>query len=192
MCSAPDCAGEVAARGLCEKHYRRLMKTGTTDPSLRSRAPVAERLWRRVNLEGPFMTGMDSRCWEWEGHVITDGYGHIRVGKTMALTHRIAWEIANGPIPDGVLVCHRCDNPPCVRPDHLFLGDDAANAADRDEKGRLGPRVGEFNGNAKLSESDVVAIRQDPRPRKEIAYELRVSIATIDHIKTGRSWGHLA
>ncbi len=101
--------------------------------NLRS-VPFAERFWLRVDRSGD--------CWEWTGARQGRGYGKVGVGKAKsALAHRVSYELSNGPIPDGMIVCHRCDNPPCVRPDHLFLGDDLANALDRESKGRnrMGP-----------------------------------------------------
>lgn len=80
----------------------------------------------------------DSGCIEWTGNSLPRGYGLIWVEGRSVLTHRFAWILANGPIPDGMLVCHHCDNPPCCNVAHLFLGTDATNAADRDAKGRAG------------------------------------------------------
>jgi len=74
---------------------------------------------------------------EWSGSRGRDGYGSIHVGPQTILTHRLAWELAHGPIPDGLCVLHHCDNPPCCNPAHLWLGTPADNAADRDAKGRL-------------------------------------------------------
>jgi len=89
---------------------------------------VEDSLWSRID-QGP-------GCWVWPGAKRKGGYGAIwRNGRGMS-THRLAYELTYGPIPAGLLVLHRCDNPPCCRPDHLFLGDTATNVADAIAKGR--------------------------------------------------------
>jgi HNH endonuclease len=75
-------------------------------------------------------------CWEWMGAHMPNGYGQYHTGEKVELAHRVSWKFANGKIPDGIFVCHKCDNPGCVRPDHLFLGDDCANMLDMQRKGR--------------------------------------------------------
>jgi hypothetical protein len=75
-------------------------------------------------------------CLEWTGYASRRGYGQITIKGLPVGTHRLAWELAKGPIPDGLCVCHSCDNPPCCNVEHLFLGTHAANAADRSAKGR--------------------------------------------------------
>jgi len=107
-----------------------------------TRAPLAERLARHLKV-------MDSGCIEWTGVVDRRGYGRIKAspGKQVK-THRLAWTLANGPIPEGMFVCHHCDNPPCAQTDptegypdgHLFLGTDADNHADMLAKGRWAMR----------------------------------------------------
>ena len=83
--------------------------------------------------------------WVWMGTTDSKGrYGVLRRGRRVLLAHRVAWEIKNGPIPAGMAVCHTCDNPPCVRPDHLWLGTLAENIRDRDAKGRAA--TGDRNG----------------------------------------------
>jgi hypothetical protein len=89
--------------------------------------PVSERFWPKV--------AKSDGCWEWRG-AKTLGYGRINVGRRSILAHRVSYEMANGPIADGLVVCHRCDNPSCVRPDHLFLGTLGDNNADMFAKGR--------------------------------------------------------
>lgn len=91
------------------------------------------RFWSKVQM-GP-------SCWVWEGARNRGGYGTFRRGSVVIKAHRAAWEFCYGPIPEGLCVLHKCDNPPCVRPDHLFLGTVADNAQDRVAKGRDGHRA---------------------------------------------------
>ena len=91
------------------------------------------RFWERVDTTG--------ECWLWTGHRNEDGYGTLGWQYKQYSAHRLSYEIAYGAIPPGLCVCHRCDNPPCVRPDHLFLGTQADNMRDRYRKGRYGKEV---------------------------------------------------
>lgn len=91
-------------------------------------APLEERFWRRVKKT--------DGCWEWTGGLLSSGYGACFVGAYSTGAHRVSWELANGPIPDGLWVLHHCDNRPCVRPDHLFLGTVLDNNRDAIAKGR--------------------------------------------------------
>lgn len=92
--------------------------------------PMEQRFWAKVRKS----TG----CWTWLGTTNNEGYGHIRAPRNGPLVkvHRYSWELHNGPIPNGMHVLHTCDNPSCVRPSHLFLGDHATNMKDRMDKGR--------------------------------------------------------
>lgn len=96
----------------------------------RPQTSLAERFWEKVvKSEG---------CWEWSGARSKHGrYGIINVGGRSTKAHRVSWELNRGPIPPGAKVLHHCDNPPCVRPDHLFIGTQADNLADGRRKGRI-------------------------------------------------------
>jgi hypothetical protein len=160
--------------------------------------PLAVRFFSKVSPEP------NTGCWLWSGAVDLFGYGRIHVrspGQVNAAavpTHRVAWEIKNGPIPSGLFVLHRCDNPPCVNPAHLFLGTAADNLADMDAKGRrvVPDTRGERNSNARLTARQAAEIRAaceaGPRGvRRALAVKYRVSRGTIDHIARGQSWAHL-
>lgn len=159
---------------------------------------IAERLWEKVDRNGPTMPGMESPCWVFTGTKSDDGYGSISSGGhsgKMLRAHRVAWELENGPIPEGVELCHRCDNPPCCRPSHHFLGTHSENMLDASGKGRLptAPRRasknrGERNGRARLTAQQAAAIRNDPRNALEAAAAFGISRHTVHAIRQGRIW----
>lgn len=120
-----------SAHGLCAAHAERLRRTGKVGgpaigPNTVGRT-LAERLWARVERRGP------GECWEWTAHRLPKGYGVFGPG---VVAHRVAWEVAHGPIPDGLHVLHTCDNPPCCNPGHLRLGTPQDNVDDMMRKGR--------------------------------------------------------
>jgi hypothetical protein len=136
-------------------------------------------------------------CWPWLGRrMVKEPYGvGVFFGKTHFLAHRMSWILHFGPIPDGLLVCHRCDNPPCVNPQHFFLGDDAANSADRKRKGRGRPAYGERSGTAKLVAANVIEIRRrraSGESTASIGRDFGVTNSMVSHICTRRAWRHIA
>jgi hypothetical protein len=131
-------------------------------------------------------------CWLWTGATIR-GYGSTRVAGQPWVASRLMWTWANGPIPDGLDVLHHCDNPPCVRPDHLFLGTARDNTADARAKGRLS--LGSHQPLAKLNEAKVIHIRgylDNGGTLTGIASRFGVSSSTIAAIRDGRLWKQVA
>lgn len=118
------------------------------------RVPPEERFWKHVDLS--------SECWIWTGGKTGTGYGHMWIvtDNNHILAHRMSYQMHHGPIPDGLQVCHKCDNPPCVNPSHLFLGTAKDNALDKIAKGRGRAPYGEKHWRSKLTEQQVVEIRQ--------------------------------
>ena len=128
-------------------------------------------------------------CDIWLSTQTSSGYGRMSVDNTQCFAHRLAWMYEHGDIPDGMLVCHKCDNPLCVNPQHLFLGTTQENTGDRQAKGRQAN--GERQHLAKLTASDVIAIRASGKLLRELAAEYGVSIATVSHVKRGDTWKHI-
>jgi hypothetical protein len=132
-------------------------------------------------------------CHLWTAAKTLDGYGQVRVNCLLQLAHRRAWEVANGPIPDGLQVLHRCDVRACVRVEHLFLGTNDDNVRDKVEKGRHA--FGRRNGRAKLTPATVRTIRfrlANGEPAKLLSEEFGVHAVTIYAVKTRRAWKHIA
>lgn len=93
--------------------------------------PIEDRFWSKVDRRGP------DECWIWTAAKMGKGYGKVYYQGRLTGAHRVSYELANEPIGDGLFVCHRCDNPPCCNPAHLFLGTNAENAHDAASKGRM-------------------------------------------------------
>lgn len=150
-------------------------------------APPNERFWSKVDKSHP------SGCWLWTAACQKSGYGAFGIRRRVVLAHRFSYELAHGPIPAGLFVCHACDTPACVNPDHLWLGTDAENAADMASKGRASR--GEYVPTAKLTDATVLAIRarwaESSIPQKQLAQEYGVSHSVISEVLHGKAWRHL-
>jgi hypothetical protein len=140
----------------------------------RKRGSLFERLSRRLDKSGG-----PSACWPFIGSSLR-GYGQINNGSGKAvLAHRVAYELANGPFDSSLRVCHRCDNPPCCNPAHLFLGTDATNASDKVAKGRAG---------RKLTWADAELIRVSSESTYALGRKLGVTRTMVGLIRAGKNW----
>ena len=172
-----------------------------------------QRLWDKIDRRG------EHECWPWTAGTGSRGYGRFKYRGRMQYAHRLVFEDEYGPIPDGLEVCHSCDNPPCCHPEHLSIGTRTDNMRDAVEKGRTasGDRhksrtkpesvaSGDRNGSrtkpaclargvshycAKLTEDAVRAIREDTRLQREIAAEYGVAQTLVSKIKARKKWAHV-
>jgi hypothetical protein len=167
--------------------------------------PLAQRFWAKVNKNGRVMPGMTTPCWEWTGHRDASGYGRIHVGGSGRLAHRVAWNLVNGPVPDGKGVLHHCDNPACVRAEsdpkasHTYVGTQANNMQDCARRGRhkhqRHPELarGVANGRSKLDEAAIHEIRRaraSGETRAAVAARFGITPQNVTHIVTGKTWRH--
>lgn len=148
--------------------------------------------------------GHPTGCWIWEGDTAHNGYGRFRVkGGKRIPAHRYAYELFKGKIKKGLLVCHTCDNPPCVNPDHLWAGTIKENMQDMCKKGRsyfqthaskINRNKGVQHHKAKLNEKQVLEIRELSKSgmtNRELGIQFNISEYTISGIKLGKTWRHI-
>lgn len=187
-CRVEGCEGALVARGLCRKHYGRWYKYG--DPLVVKQhqmhgATVLERWESNVQKS--------SGCWEWSGYRDENGYGRLNVDGVPVLAHRLSWTILRHELTPQQHVLHRCDNPPCVRPEHLFLGDQSANVADMwaKKRQRYGVSRGMAHGCSKLNDEQVREIRLSTGPSRITAETYGISGRQVRDIRAGKAWRHL-
>ncbi len=152
------------------------------------------RFWLSVDKEGPIHPA-HGQCWQWIGYRDKRGYGRHQGTQQSPLAHRYSWGIHYGEVPSGAAILHRCDNPSCVNPSHLFVGTNAINNLDKTSKGRQAK--GEGFITTKLTELQVLEIKKRYRawsktdgPR-QLAREFGVGSSTICRIASGQLWKHL-
>lgn len=149
--------------------------------------------WKKVNKNGsiPINCPELGNCWEWTGYINRYGYGSFHPSSTVKeLSHRVVWQFTHGIIPDGLWVLHKCDNPACVNPNHLFLGTPSDNSKDMVKKGRS--LTGEKNSQRKLTWEIVHKIRSTyattEHNQHKLAKMFGVSVDCINHIVRNLTW----
>ncbi len=143
-----------------------------------------DRFWQKVRSDG-------SGCFVWRAATNPGGYGLFRFKGGSRLAHRVSWELIHGAIPDGMCVCHRCDNRVCVNPEHLWLGTYFDNVTDMIKKGRDRKAVGSDNGKTSLTAKEVIAIRADSRRHVDIGVDYGLHPSSVSRIKSGQRWVHV-
>ena len=135
----------------------------------------------------------ESGCWLWTHSLDNHGYGRINHNAIPKMAHRVSYELYRGEIPKGMEVCHSCDMPSCVNPNHLFVGTHADNMDDMATKKRSPPtaHIGEINGMAKLTDADIITIRNSTETQVTLAEKHGVHQGTISRIKLRKSWSHV-
>lgn len=191
-CSIEGCPRDVQAYGLCKKHDRAHKLYG--DPLAVKQVQfhhlsLHDRLYARV-------TKHYAGCWEWTGGKDKYGYGRMNIYDQPILVHRISWALEHDEIPPPANkdVLHHCDNPSCIRPSHLFLGDAQANMADKMQKGRhrYGVNKGEAHGMAKLTEEGVRDILTSTESLGVLAARYGVSKTNVADVRKRRIWRHVS
>lgn len=154
--------------------------------------PIEKRFWSKVNKHPD--------CWLWTGNRLKAGYGKFMISSKNGMTtaHRVSWMLHRGPIPDGMFVLHSCDNPPCVNPDHLFLGTHTDNMKDCMSKGRFrggtNPSHGESHYATKLTEESIKQIRRlrsDGLSYPQIASRFGITDTSARNIVIRHTWKHI-
>lgn len=133
----------------------------------------------------------NSGCWLWLRNFEGSGYPSIKYKGKNLHGNRVSWEVYRGPIPEGMCVLHQCDVRCCVNPDHLFLGTKKENADDMIRKGRGNRSMGERHSGSKLTENDVLEIRQSTQSLRKLARKYDVTVSTIGSVRKNRTWKHL-
>jgi len=186
LCIVKDCGRMRVHKEseMCNGHHRMLLNTGDVkaiQKVVRHTGTLEERFNQKYEIDSVL------GCWIWKAHRQADGYGTIQNGRQSLLAHRVSYMLYRGSIPDGALILHSCDNPPCVNPLHLFVGTDQLNATDKMVKGR-NLHVG---GKSKLTIEDVITIRQSTLSIQELAEQFGLRTISIKNIKIGKTFNNV-
>ena len=188
ICAIPDCNQKQFSSDYCSRHYNRLLNNRPLEKKSFHELNPKERLDKFVTID------LKSQCWIWTGSKNKKNYGCIHFKGKTRIAHRLAYELYKGQIPKGLLVCHNCDNPSCINPDHLFLGTNQDNSNDKFSKNREKILYGQSNGNSKLTTNEVVNIKRmliSGYTPTEISRKFNVSDGAIFSIRDNNTWRHV-
>lgn len=188
-CSIPDCDKDHFSRGFCKKHWDRWHKWG--DPNFVSRRPQGLSIVETLKWHMPEDPPLEG-CWEWRGGKRNDGYGQITYQGKHLLAHHLAYRALVGPIPEGQILRHSCDNPSCVSPYHLIPGtqqDNIQDMLDRQRRPR-GKQIG-----TKLDELDVLLLRatydKGRFSQHDLARMFKIHVQTVRQVLSRETWKHV-
>jgi HNH endonuclease len=190
FCEINGCDSKHYGKGYCQKHYSKYRKYGNPLESFQ-RQSIEERLFSKYAKN-------ENGCWIFAGYKDKKGYGHIGIAaegsdKKRVRAHRLSYSLFVGEIPDGMMICHRCDTPSCINPDHLFVGTAQDNTDDMFSKNRWkgGFEKGVRPAVTKFTEQDILRMKelyQSGVKQVDIAKEYRTSQGHISNIILGRAW----
>lgn len=187
-CSVAGCERPYRCSGFCQPHYARWRTRGDPFAHIEIRDVQASDMDRLLDKCMPVT---ETGCWIWTAGLDGKGYGQIQFEGRVHRAHRISYILHKGAIPNGLFLCHHCDQPLCVNPEHLFPGTHQDNMRDRDRKGRCNPKRGEANYNARLSLEQALEIRQSTGTQLMVAKEYGISAGHVWRIRQGISWPEL-
>lgn len=177
ICSVDGCNNEVRCKGMCKYHYQTQWRIGKTTLDRPVFVGTPEERFDHYTEKGD-----GDSCWKWVGNKNSHGYGQMRSGKKMVSAHRFSYELHYGKIEDDSFVLHKCNNPDCVNPAHLYLGDHSQNMKDRLKSGNYA--TGERHPNSKFSDETVNLIRMESGTNKYISQKYGVSITQVRNIRS--------
>lgn len=187
-CAISDCDRAVFNKkhGMCNMHYQRWLKgSDMHKPAKASGGTVRDRFESFVEIFP------SSECITWPASRGTRGYGQLVYQNKTRKAHRVSYEIHVGPIPRGMVVRHKCDNPPCVNPAHLEIGTQSDNVSDAVERGRW--RLGESSHRSKVTESQVLEIRELAKttPLTVLSSKFGLDESSLSRIVNRKTWRHI-
>lgn len=194
QCWVNECKNKYYAKWYCEKHYQRKKHFWTVEDRKWHHGRWLEKFWDNIDKNWESITPVWTPCWLWLLWKHNHWYGRIYMNWKDLRAHCFSWELHNDKkIPKWMQICHKCDTPACVNPEHLFLWTSLDNARDRNNKWRTNTwdHRWEKCWRAKLTELQVLSIRADDKSNREIAKEYNIDYSSVSDIKRRKTWKHI-